>query len=1064
MSLATQPFYDNWSRTLAGSWGTSDSLHDWSVYGDAADFSVDGTTGIISTSAVNSDRYALVNAATDEDVDLTATFHIDTAPVGAAYRVALMGRWVNSTTFVAGTLLLNPDGSITALIEKNGSALGSVTAPVTWTIGDQITLRFKANGTQGRVKVWLGAEEPTNWSLGVNTLTSPVGGPVGMLFRLSTGSSGVFPAGLHVDSAVFSALVPADQIVDTFTRSSGNSAFTSVAGSTFFTHTAVRGDLAYECRPTGTSTFSTVTWTETASVPRRNMRTYFRTNSNTATHLLFIAGYVGGGTNGFALRLNSTGKMEARDVGSNIFWTSTMTFAIDTFYRLEARYDSSGSKMCRVKIYDAAGALLEDSGEFANSTLSGNISYHSWGYVRLAEPTVIHDGLAIGTDWLGAFDSNHTAIVKQNDAELDVPAGTAVTTANTGSVTDGWDVSDSYHEWAVVSGNAVDYRTSGGSGVLAIEKEDSTPHLIETSGTSLANVRQTIDVALLETPSTSFSVGVYSRYQDASNYLRAVMRFTAAGQIDLVITEVIGGVETDVETALSAKAYVLGSSYTLRFESIGEVVRAKVYDTGSVPVATWPADGTTSVPEEAGAVGVYAYRAAATGNLIPNPSFEAGTTDWVGADGPITQTAATAPLPARTGSYYLSAVRTSGSGTLRAESYGATRATVVAGTTYSGSAYVRSASTARVVSAGIVWYDNLGAVISTSTGVAQTEETGRWIRPFVTAAAPVGAVSATIILTWTSAAEAHHVDQARIEAATSPLAGSSVAYIDSLSTVTLSPEIDVVFVDGEDNPYSTLTVFNAHNFSRTRVTRVYENVDIPESAVRGLDNVPVTTEALVVNDYEAALSEPFVYKLMTFNSDGQVTSVYQSEPVEIAVPWHTSILRSISEPTLSRRVQINEFPSFKQSMRVLTTAKVLGMRRPTVLYDTLGGITGEFTIMVPVEVGQDYTGREIRNLFNNGHPLLFQSVGRFTGVEDFCFIVTDVEARRATIVTDGEKPIYLYTVSFQEISAPPTDQLVPGVFTWQTLLDAGHLSWDSVNNSFSSWLQVLNFTSRDPVD
>lgn len=286
-------------------------------------------------------------------------------------------------------------------------------------------------------------------------------------------------------------------------------------------------------------------------------------------------------------------------------------------------------------------------------------------------------------------------------------------------------------------------------------------------------------------------------------------------------------------------------------------------------------------------------------------------------------------------------------------------------------------------------------------------------------------------------------------------------YLDNLSVRDVSPTLAVEVDNNPDSPGVRITISNGDVYDAMLVQRVHVENEIATQAVRGLDEVQITSEVASAVDYEIPLDETFVYEAVALDNNGTVVATTQSDPVIIVVPYHRVILRSVGQPTLSTRVQITAFPGFSQELRVLQEAPVLGQRRKVILFDVMEGMTGSFEFMTLLE--HDPAGWHLRDLINEGQPLLFQSVSRITGIPDFFFVVRSVEAVRKETIRAGGVPRYLYKVSFEEVNRPPTDSETLGFFSWQTLLDVEHLSWQSVDDTFTNWLAVLNFTSKDPL-
>lgn len=287
-------------------------------------------------------------------------------------------------------------------------------------------------------------------------------------------------------------------------------------------------------------------------------------------------------------------------------------------------------------------------------------------------------------------------------------------------------------------------------------------------------------------------------------------------------------------------------------------------------------------------------------------------------------------------------------------------------------------------------------------------------------------------------------------------------YVDDLSVRNVLPDISVEYVDDLESPGVRITMLNSDVYHRIRVTRVHIENRIAAAPVRGLDVVSISSSEASGMDYEIPLDESFNYKMEVFDSNLRLIATAISDSVDIPAPYHRVIIRSVRQPTLSQRVQITSFPGFSQSLRVLQEAKVLGRAKPVIIFDVMEGMTGSFEIMSTLDQS-DPIGWKIRDLFRDGQPMLFQSVSRVTGIDDFYFVAESMTASRKETVHSTREPRYIYEISFREIDRPPTDTEALGFYDWDTLQEVGHEDWQSVNNAFTSWLDVLNFTSRTPL-
>lgn len=226
-------------------------------------------------------------------------------------------------------------------------------------------------------------------------------------------------------------------------------------------------------------------------------------------------------------------------------------------------------------------------------------------------------------------------------------------------------------------------------------------------------------------------------------------------------------------------------------------------------------------------------------NLVRNPSFEATTASWSITGG----TLATSSVGIAQRGEKSARLTATGGAQCSIASSSLTNTPVTAGSTYTLSAYFRSAVTSRNCVVQVKWYDSSSALLSTSAGSAVASTTTGWVRPTVTAAAPVGAVYAVleaVVQGTLAASEVHYVDAVLFE-----VAGSAGTYFDgyqpgyafdgtidaSSSTtlndsellglchgVRLSDRLDVVGLPGEVSPDSGMMFFvDGYTFKATPV-------------------------------------------------------------------------------------------------------------------------------------------------------------------------------------------------------------------------------------------------------
>lgn len=161
-------------------------------------------------------------------------------------------------------------------------------------------------------------------------------------------------------------------------------------------------------------------------------------------------------------------------------------------------------------------------------------------------------------------------------------------------------------------------------------------------------------------------------------------------------------------------------------------------------------------------------------NLIPNPNFAVNTTGWAALRTGNTISRTTAQQNTGAGALSLSRVGPGLDRIYAGTLTGTSGIPVVAGTTYTLSAYFRAATAARRGFVGIQWYNAAGTSISVSTtGMGADYTSTSWTRHAMTAVAPATAAFAQAYVGIDSdgagnippLGEVHYVDSVLLEAA-----------------------------------------------------------------------------------------------------------------------------------------------------------------------------------------------------------------------------------------------------------------------------------------------------------
>jgi len=188
--------YDQFGRTVASNWGTSDSGLTWTRSGGSAtDYNVNssGYAGHILSTLDTSRRTSV--AAIHADSDTYADITTSALATGDSLYGALCARMPDASNMylarveftTANTIIL----SIRKIVADVQTSLGTFTLPrTTHVAGQWLTVRFQVQGTALRAKAWLsGAVEPGSWQIDVTDSALTAADPIGTRSIRSTGNT-----------------------------------------------------------------------------------------------------------------------------------------------------------------------------------------------------------------------------------------------------------------------------------------------------------------------------------------------------------------------------------------------------------------------------------------------------------------------------------------------------------------------------------------------------------------------------------------------------------------------------------------------------------------------------------------------------------------------------------------------------------------------------------------------------------------------------------------------------------------------------------------------------------
>lgn len=190
-------FTDSFTRTVTNGWGQSPGGGTWlNLTGSDANFSIDGTQGVILNDTANTGRYCSINDGDIANVSASCRLTVSKAATGAATSVAVTFGYADSSNHYRARLLINTTGTVQLAMEKTvagtTTTLGAATTVGTGFVANQWwRIRVQRTGSTIRCRAWLdGTTEPSTW-LFTTTDTALPTGRIGFRSFASTGSTAV---------------------------------------------------------------------------------------------------------------------------------------------------------------------------------------------------------------------------------------------------------------------------------------------------------------------------------------------------------------------------------------------------------------------------------------------------------------------------------------------------------------------------------------------------------------------------------------------------------------------------------------------------------------------------------------------------------------------------------------------------------------------------------------------------------------------------------------------------------------------------------------------------------
>ncbi|MFF8589932.1 hypothetical protein ACF061_00590 [Streptomyces sp. NPDC015220] len=299
------------------------------------------------------------------------------------------------------------------------------------------------------------------------------------------------------------------------------------------------------------------------------------------------------------------------------------------------------------------------------------------------------------------------------------------------------------------------------------------------------------------------------------------------------------------------------------------------------------------------------------------------------------------------------------------------------------------------VTVKVHWYDDAGGDLGVSGGSQYVLPGSGWWLMSTDAVAPAGTTQAAVEVVGTASA------------------ASSAMYVDTVALWQVLPQTAVEAVD--DGGYLTLTLRELPAGYLLSVYRIGANRVM--TLVRGesglIDQQPITSDAMVIEDHEAPLNTPFFYRIVLYSSAGVVSSTRSSSPVTLTLgDVNTAWLKDPANPQRNTLVSVAKAPDWQRPIEQ-SSYVVRGRRNKVVLSGPRQGREGELQVWTRSEDDRD----RLHLLLDSGNTLLWQAAPGM-GVTDMYVSVASVTEARSVAL--AQEPWRTWTLPLTEVDMPTT--------------------------------------------
>lgn len=231
-------------------------------------------------------------------------------------------------------------------------------------------------------------------------------------------------------------------------------------------------------------------------------------------------------------------------------------------------------------------------------------------------------------DGWGTATSGEVWALSANDGGVDsAPTGQQVEDTFTRSVIGDWGTSDSGHTYVLTSNKVgATYDVDGAKGTVTLGADDlATRAAIQEGGVDIVatDYDNKVTVSSSAVATGEALVGrLLGRFIDPSNFYTCNIAFQTDGNVFIELDKVEAGVGSQLASPVNKGAYLANDEFTVRFQTIGNELKVKLWAAADPEPAAWDIEATDSTFPDPGGVGIRTDRLTGNTNTDPIISYD----------------------------------------------------------------------------------------------------------------------------------------------------------------------------------------------------------------------------------------------------------------------------------------------------------------------------------------------------------------------------------------------------------------------------------------------------------